>query len=187
MNLLKYCFLFLSITGCSNSCNKNVDVPKPKPVPTIVVPTVIVTSPPPVEKVPTIVQSNNISFVVPADWEEYKQITDTNVQFAFMNNSISSLLLITSVNFKPSDKMSYDVWALVNLRNLKDNGAVVKETKDLVLNGQPFTYMLAEKEKVAAHMWFTVKNNVGYQISCGSKTVDVTSVCNQIMESLRLK
>lgn len=67
-------------------------------------------------------------------------------------------------------------------------GAVIKSTSQADLNGT--TFMVLDTETNDSHLWawITVKNNIGYTLSCGGpKNENHKELCDEIFKSLIIK
>jgi hypothetical protein len=171
--ILAILLLSCGLISC-NSCSKN-------DTHTTVPPTASVVVPPPATT--QLVKGDSFQFVIPADWSQQSNPLDTNIKAMYSNNEKEALLMLASQPFLQSQ----DEFVLLAIRDLRDNGVDIGTSNPVVINGQSYVFMDTEKDNITAYMWLTVKDGIGYQFTCGSRSTELKELCTTFANTLEVK
>lgn len=128
-----------------------------------------------------VVKGDSFEFTLPADWEV--EASDPLIKSVLINKEKQGLVMmeVFPVN------VSTDEFALLVIRRLKQDSVEVKNSNTVNINGQDFVTFDADLDGLTAYMWLTVKNDLGYQFSCGAKTLDVEDLCISFADTLEIR
>jgi hypothetical protein len=105
-----------------------------------------------------------------------------------------------TVYYNPQDKnlvvfvkepvdISSQEYVLFAIRALKESGLSLLESSLVQINGVTYNLLEAGQGSVRLFQWISVKNKVGYSISCGGPTTsfDQATICSGIANTLVVK
>jgi len=127
------------------------------------------------------VKGDSFQFSLPADWEV--EASDPLIKSVLINKEKQGLVMMEVFPMN----VSTDEFALLVIRTLKQDSVEVKNSSTVNINGQDFVTFDADLDGLTAHMWLTVKNDLGYEFSCGAKTLDVKDLCISFADTLEIK
>jgi hypothetical protein len=131
---------------------------------------------------------DNWSFTCPNDnWTEVKTGREEILGMANDASEHRRIMLIAQ-DFKGPAQ----IFPLVILSSVKEQGGKVTATKEATINGNAYNYIATSAVEsgnpLDVFMWLTVKNGMGYVFMCGGHPADdLSSMCDSVAATLELK
>jgi hypothetical protein len=141
--------------------------------------------PTPVLSVPDkTLSSDKWQISIPADWQQFE---DHGLDVAFFYTSPDHNHVVT-LSAKPYGG-SIDEFVYSSLNQIKENGLIILDLKQLDVSNQIFYKAVISKETSTNYLWLTVKNGTAFGLVCGGMTFDndLDKLCNNYFSSLVLK
>jgi hypothetical protein len=181
---MKYLFIYMiaifSLIGCSCTKDKPMSpLGKPLDLPSASVSATAVIPP-----APYLVSVENFKVVLPSnDWTILNSDTP-GVRFLGKNLKLNNLVVLIKEKYTGT----YDDYALLNFRGLKDQGATLVSSDQAEFGGAEWVFISSTKDDVSLLQWVTYKDGFGYALSCGGSGSPEAQVqlCQQIAGTLQL-
>jgi hypothetical protein len=191
---IKNCLSFLSlvlVAGCGSQPQPVVvNAPPPPAVVALAAPAAPAALPAPVAPKDAFVKltGDNWSFTCPNDnWVEVKTGREEVLGMANDASEHRRIMLIAQ-DFKGPAQ----IFPLVILSSIKEQGGKVTATKETTVNGNVYNYIATTAtesgHQLDVFMWLTVKNDKGYVFMCGGHPADdLSTMCDSVAATLELK
>lgn len=121
---------------------------------------------------------------IPVDWHAVDE-PDPHVKLLRYNSEKKNMIVFTQEDFSGS----FEEYSVLATRILTNNGAHLLSTKPVTINGNKYQLFVAEKGKVTAWSWITVKDGFGYALTCAGQSIDIwnQNICMSIADTLKIK
>lgn len=131
---------------------------------------------------PIVVQGKSWEITIPsAEWVEH---FDPKVELLYINKVNDNLILIVS---EPTD--SYNDYALLTIRNLREQGAEVVSATQQDVNDIHWLLIVSSKNDVKLWQWLSVKDDIGYNLFCGGSIENEEfnkNVCTRLIDTFKI-
>ena len=130
----------------------------------------------------------NVQLSLPGDGWAMAQIPVEEVRLAIKNDSQNcSALLI-----KEGTTVSYGQYVIAVVRSFVAEGDQVSSAKQVVVNGNKFVLIQANRDHLTVWTWVTVKDGFGYGFSCGGEVMadagsSLHDLCQDVANTLEIK
>ena len=175
----------LGLLSCSSCAKKNppTEVNHPAPAPTV---SATVTQPPPAPVDPRVtVSADHWSVTLPDNsWTRINPDETGDDTAVLVNSSLMNMIIVEQKDFPGT----LDVFALVNIRALRNSGAQLVSAKQVEIDGHKFVLVEASKGNNKAWMWMAVEGGHGFGLTCGGPAeANHEQLCAGIAATLKLK
>lgn len=180
-------FLFSSCTSCSSS---NTSGNTPEIIPDVVIPidagsdASMDANSDSSEELKKTIQGDTWSIQVPSNGFETSNPTPDILVSVAVEQPVQYVVALAR---EPAS--SKDEFIIYSIRGLRASGAKIISTSNTYINNNDYTLIEVEKDSIKVLMWATVKNNMGYALSCGGPGYDdlLASSCQEVASTLQIK
>lgn len=129
------------------------------------------------------ISEENWQFTLTGDGWEPAQSPDDTIKVVFLNRSLKSVVFLA----KDPTSQSSSEYIIDALRSFKAAGAAIQVAKQVNIGGNKFIYVVANSEERQIQTWITVKDKVGYLLTCtGDITAEPSQFCQDIASTLQI-
>jgi hypothetical protein len=111
------------------------------------------------EGVPNTIDRNNWHLTLDSSWHE----ECCKVDFCATQARTNATVVVTTEPFEDS----FDAFAILTIRGVRDQGMTLVKTQSLVMNDMPFVSLSTMNNDTKINTLLTVKEGIGYSVSCG--------------------
>lgn len=123
--------------------------------------------------------------VAPPDWKKTSANQEIDPEILLVNAEKRNVILVLA----EETPLKINDYAANAVKELKSTGAKLNSNKQIKLNGYAFVALDTSREDMRMFFWITVRNGVGYTLSCGGQGNESwqQDICYSIAAAFRIQ